>query len=139
MDTEFGAFGPHFRVDLGRFWGRFGGSGGTIWEVGGELGHMYVKKGGGVFLNHPFWAGGGSFGHEKWARELARRCPEDPKIGRSSPEERAKRLCEEKIMKTSKTSTLSSEMRGFGGREGPKILKNRPRSGLEGLKSSIVT
>ena len=63
---------------------------------------MYVKKGGGVFLNHPFWAVGGSFGHEKWARELARRCPEDPKIGRSRPEERAKRLCEEKIVKTSK-------------------------------------
>ena len=99
---------------------------------------MYVKKGGGVFLNLPFWAGGGSFGHEKWARELARRC-ENPKIGRRRPEERAKRLCEAKIMKTSKTSTLSSEMRGVGGREGPKILKNRPRSGLEGLKSSIVT
>ena len=89
-------------MDLGRFWGRFGGSGGTIWEVGGELGHMYVKKGGGVFLNHPFWAVGGSFGHEKWARELARRCPEDPKIGRSRPEERAKRLCEEKIVKPKK-------------------------------------
>ena len=125
-------------MDLGTFWGRFGGSGATIWEVGGELGHMYVKKGGGVFLNLPFWAGGGSFGHEKWARELARRCPEDPKIGRSRPEKRAKRLCEEKIVKTSKTSTLSSEMRGFGGRGGPKILRNRSRSGLEGVKSSIV-
>ena len=113
-------------MDLGRFWGRFGGSGGTIWEVGGELGHMYVKKGGGVFLNHPFWAVGGSFGHEKWARELARRCPEDPKIGRSRPEERAKRLCEEKIVKTSKTSTLSSEMRGFGGREGRKFSEIGP-------------
>ena len=79
-----------------------------------------------------------TFGHEKWARELARRCPEDPKIGRSSPEERAKRLCEEENVKTSKTSTLSSEMRGFGARGGPKILRNRSRSGLEGVKSSIV-
>ena len=25
-------------------------------------------------------------------------------------------------------------MRGFGGREGPKILKKRPRSGVEGRK-----
>ena len=25
-------------------------------------------------------------------------------------------------------------MRGFGGREGPKFLKNRPRSGVEGRK-----
>ena len=97
------------------------------------------KRGAAYFSIIPFGLGGGSFGHEKWARELARRCPEDPKIGRSRPEERAKRLCEDKIVKTSKTSTLSSEMRGLGGREGPKILKNRPRSGLEGLKSSIVT
>ena len=37
---------------MGSFWG----SGGTIWEVGGELGHMYVKKGGGsFFLTLPFW------------------------------------------------------------------------------------
>ena len=119
-------------MDLGRFWGRFGGSGGTIWEVGGELGHMYVKKGGGFLFS------ASPFGQKKWAREVAGRCPGDPKIGRRRPEERAKRLCEEKRVKTSKTSTLSSEMRGLGGREWPKILKNRPRSGLEGLKSSIV-
>ena len=73
------------------------------------------------------------------AQELAGRCPGDRKIGRRRPEERTKRLCEEKIVKPSKTSTLSSEMRGLSGREGPKILKNRLRSGLEGLKSSIVT
>ena len=42
-------------MDLGTLWGRFGGSGGTIWEVGGELGHMYAKEGGGVFLSLPFW------------------------------------------------------------------------------------
>ena len=101
-------------MNLSTFSGRFRSYGDTIWEVEGELGHMHVKKDGGVILNLPFWAAGGSFGHEKWARELARRCPEDPKIGRSRPEERAKRLCEEKIMKTSKTSTLSSEMRGCG-------------------------
>ena len=53
MDTELGA---HFGVDLGGFWGRFEGSGGTIWEVGGELGHMYVKKGGGPFSHPPFLA-----------------------------------------------------------------------------------
>ena len=34
-------------------------------------------------------------------------------------------------MKTSKTLTLSSEMRG---REGPNIFKNRPRSGVESRK-----
>ena len=91
-----------------------------------------LKKGGAVFSFSPS-------GQKKWAREVARRCPGDRKIGRRRPEERAKRLCEAKIVKTSKTSTLSSEMRGLGGREWPKILKNRPRSGLEGLKSSIVT
>ena len=109
----------------------FWSSGGTTWEVGGELGHMYAKRGGEISLS--------SFDHEKWARELARSCPEDPKIDRSSSEERAKRLCEEEIVKTSKTSTQSIEMRGFGGREGPKMIKNRSRGGLEGVKSSIVT
>ena len=114
---------------MGSFWGL----GGTIWEVGGELGHMYVKKGGGSFFS------ASPSGQKKWAREVAGRCPGEPKIGKKRPEETAKRLCEEKIVKTSKTSTLSSEMRVLSGREGPKILKNRPRSGLEGLKSSIVT
>ena len=88
--------------------------------------HVHQKGGGGGFLNLPGKVGPGA-------------CPEDPKIGRSWPEERTKRLCEEKIVKTLKTSTMSSEMRVLSGREGPKILKNRPRSGLEGLKSSIVT
>ena len=73
------------------------------------------------------------------AQELAGRCPGDRKIGRRSPEERTKRLCEEKIVKTSKTSTLSSEMRGFGGRGGPEILKNCFRSGLEGVKNAIIS
>ena len=78
------------------------------------------------------------FGQKKWARELAGRCPGDPKNGRKDAKERDKRLCEEKIVKTSKTTTLSSEKRGLSGREGPKILKSRPRSGLEGLKSGIA-
>ena len=33
----------------------FWGLGGTIWEVGSELGHMYVKRGGAFFLPLPFW------------------------------------------------------------------------------------
>ena len=78
-------------MDLGRFWGRFGGSGGTIWEVGGELGHMYVKKGSGVFLNLPFWAGGGKFGPRKvgpGARQELPRGPENgPKQARREGEE----------------------------------------------------
>ena len=36
---------------MGSFWGL----GGTIWEVGSELGHMYAKKGGVLFLRLPFW------------------------------------------------------------------------------------
>ena len=79
------------------------------------------------------------FGHEKWSQELPQTRPEDPKIHRNSPEERSKSRCEEKSVKTSKTSTLSNEKRGFGGRGGPEILKNRSRSGLEGVKSTIIT
>ena len=78
------------------------------------------------------------FGHEKWSQELPETRPEDPKIDRNSPEDRSKRRCEEKSVKTPKTSTLSSEMRGFGALERSKILRNRSRSGLEGVKSSIV-
>ena len=74
------------------------------------------------------------FGHEKSSQGLPETRPEDPKIDRNNPEETSKRRCEEKSAKTSKTSTLSSEMRVLSGREGPKIFKNRPRSGLEGLK-----
>ena len=121
---------------LGWIWGRFGvvlGAPGVIWEVGGELGHIYVKKGGGSSMSLV------PFGHEKWSQELPQTRPEDPKIDRSSPEERSKRRCEEKSVKTSKTSTLSSEKRGFDGRGGPEILKNRSRSGLEGVKSTIIT
>ena len=129
------ALGPFGRI-LGRIWGGFwvvlGLRGAPFGRSEANLDTCTSKRGGGYFSPSPF-------GQEKWAGELARRYPEDPKIGRSSPEERAKRLCGEKIVKTSKTSTLWSEMRGFGGREGSKILKNRPRSGLEGLKSSIVT
>ena len=98
---------------MGSFWG----SGGTSWEVGSENGQMYVKEGGGGLFSLSL------FGQKKWARELAGRCPGDPKIGRRRPEERTKRLCEEKIVKTSKTSTLSSEKRGLSGREGLKIQK----------------
>ena len=112
---------------MGSFWS----SGGTIWEVGGELGHMYAKKASYFSFS--------TFGHEIWARLLVMSRPKDPKIGRSSPEEKAKRLSKEKTVSTSKTMTLSSEMRGFGGREDPKIVKNQSRSGLEGVKSSIVT
>ena len=36
---------------MGSFWGL----GGTIWEVGGELGHKCAKKRGGVFLTLHFW------------------------------------------------------------------------------------
>ena len=117
---------------LGRFWGRFEAWGSPFGRSEANLDTSALKRGAAEFLVSPF-------GQKKWAREVAGRCPGDPKIGRRRPEERAKRLCEEKIVKTSKTSTLSSEMRGWSGREGPKILKNRPRSGLEGLKSSIVT
>ena len=79
------------------------------------------------------------FGHEKWSQELPQTRPEDPKIHRSNPKETSKRRCEEKSVKTSKTSTLTIEKRGFGGRGGPEILKNRSRSGLEGVKSTIIT
>ena len=103
-------------MDLGRFWGRFGAPGAPFGRSEANLDTCTSKREAAYFSLS-------TFGHEKWARELARRCPEDPKIGRSSPEERAKRLCEEKMVKTSKTSTLSSEKRGLGGRGGPKILK----------------
>ena len=124
-------FGTHFA----RIWGGFG--------VVLELGRHHFGGGKGTWTQVRSKGGGHYFslspsGQKNGSRELAGRCPGDPKIGRRRPEERAKRLCEAKIVKTSKTSTLSREMRGFGGREGPKILKNRPRSALEGLKSSIV-
>ena len=106
--------------------------GGTFWEVGRELEHKCAKKGGGhYFLLSPS-------GQQNASRELAGRCPENRKIGRRRPEERTKSLCEEEIVKTSKTSTLSSEKRGLGGRGGPKIVKNRSRSGLESKKSTII-
>ena len=38
-------------MDLVLFWGRFGSSE----EIGGELGHMYVKKGGVLNVPRPFW------------------------------------------------------------------------------------
>ena len=79
------------------------------------------------------------FGHEAWPQGLPETRPEDPKIDRNNPEETSKRRCEKTSAKTSKTSTLSSEMRGFGGRGGPEILKNRSRSGLESKKNSIIT
>ena len=122
----------HFGEDLGRFWGRFGAWGAPFGRSEANLDTCTLKRGGAFFRLSPF-------GQKKWARELAGRCPGDLKICRKRPEETAKRLCEGKTVKTSKTSTLSSEMRGLSGREAPKILKNRPRSGLEGLKSSIVT
>ena len=125
-----------FGALFGRIWGGFGvvlGLGRH--HLGGEKGTWtQVRSKGGGFYFSP-----SPSGQKNASRELAGRCPEDPKIGRRRPEEREKRLCEEKIMKTSKTTTLSSEKRGLSGREGPKILKNRPRSGLEGLKSGIVT
>ena len=120
---------------LGRIWGGFGvvlGLGGAPFgRSEANLDTSALKRGGAEFSPSPS-------GQKNASRELAGRCPEDPKIGRRRPEEREKRLCEEKIMKTSKTTTLSSEKRGLSGREGPKILQNRPRSGLEGLKSGIV-
>ena len=119
-------------MDLGRFWGRFGAPGAPFGRSEANLDTCTLKRGGASFSASPF-------GQKKWARELAGRCPGDPEIGRKDAKERDKRLCEEKVVKTSKTTTLSSEKRGLSGREGPKILKNRPRSGLEGLKSSIVT
>ena len=79
------------------------------------------------------------FGHKEWSQELPQTRPENLKIHRSNPKETSKRRCEEKSVKTSKTSTLSSEKRGFGGRGGPEILKNRSRSGLEGVKNAIIT
>ena len=36
---------------MGSFWGL----GGASWEVGSELGHMNVKKGGGGIFTLPFW------------------------------------------------------------------------------------
>ena len=75
------------------------------------------------------------FGHEKWSQELPQTRPEDPKIQREATPKRRRRG----DVKTSKTSTMSSEKRGFGGRGGPEILKNRSRSGLEGVKSTIIT
>ena len=120
---------------LGRIWGGFGvvlGLGRH--HLGGRKGtwtQVRSKGGGHYFSLSPS-------GQKNGSRELAGRCPEDPKIGRKDAKERDKRLCEEKIVKTSKTTTLSSEKRGLSGREGPKILQNRPRSGFEGLKSGIV-
>ena len=132
VDAKFEVFGPHFGKDLGRFWGCFG-----TWEAPfgrweGNLDTSALKRGGHSFSLSPS-------GQKNASRELAGRCPEDPKNGRKDAKERDKRLCEEKIVKTLKTTTLSSGKRGLSGREGPKILKNRPRSGLGGLKSSIVT
>ena len=115
---------------MGTFLAHFGGLWATI-DGGfrGSKAHLdkIVNKGGSYNSDVPL----GQTNKKKILR--------DPKIGRKDAKERDKRLCEEKIVKTSKTSTLSSEKRGWSGREGPKILKNRPRSGLEGLKSSIVT
>ena len=132
MDPKSEAFEAHFGLDLGGF--------GVVSHLRRhQLGdrkrtstHVRQKGGGAFFSASPS-------GQKNASRELAGRCPEDPKIGRKDAKERDKRLCEEKIVKTSKTTTLSSEKRGLSGREGPKILKNRPRSGLEGLKSGIVT
>ena len=101
-------------MDLGRFGVFLGALGAPFGRSEANLDTCTLKRGGGFSVP--------PFGQKKWARELARRCPEDPKIGRSRPEERAKRLCEEKIVKTSKTSTLSSEMGGFVGREGATLL-----------------
>ena len=80
-------------MDLGRFWGRFGAPGAPVGRWEANLDTCTSKRGAASFSLS-------TFGHEKWAQELARSCPEDPKIDRSRPEERAKRLCEEEIVKT---------------------------------------
>ena len=56
-----GLLGGHLDV-LGPLWnfvrvivGRFGTCGGTIREVGGEFGHMYVRKSGVLFRPLRFW------------------------------------------------------------------------------------
>ena len=59
------------------------------------------------------------------------RRPGDPKSNKKRFEKNVKKLREEKSLKTSKTSTLSSEMRGFSDREWPKILKNRPPGNMD--------
>ena len=131
VGAKFEVFGTHF----GRIWGGFG----VVLELGRH--HLGGRKG--TWTQVRSKGRGAEFplspsGQKNASRELGGRCPEDPKIGRKDATERDKRLCEEKIVKTSKTTTLSSEKRGLSGREGPKILKNRPRSGLEALKNSIV-
>ena len=55
VGAYFGALGGAFWGGFGEVLGSFWGLGGTIWEVGGELGQECAKKGGGVFLTLPFW------------------------------------------------------------------------------------
>ena len=128
---KFGAFWGAFWRGFERFWGRF-----RTWEA--PFGRSEVNLDKSALKRRAAEISLSPSGQKNDSGKLAGRCPGHPKIGLKDAKERKKRLCEEKIVKTSKTSTLSSEMRGLGGREGPKILKNRPRSGLEGLKSSIV-
>ena len=79
--------GPLERI-LGRIGGSFEsfrGSGGTIWEAGSELGHMYVKKGGGPITRSPVWARKSRPGRTpRGAQETRKSAEEGPKRRRRS-------------------------------------------------------
>ena len=80
-----------------------------------------------------------SFGHEKWSRELLRSRPEDPKIDRSNPEERSKKRCEQKSVKTSKTSTLSTKCMVLVAGKNRKFSKIGPEVASKACKVHFYT
>ena len=117
---------------FGGFEGVFGAPGAPFGRPEANLDTCTSKRGAAEFLPS-------TFGQKKWARELAGRCPGDRKIGRRRPEERTKRLCEEKIVKTSKTSTLSTNKLFFRARERTKIVEFWSQSVLHSVISSMVS
>ena len=96
VNASFGVFGAHFGVNLGTFWGRFGSPSG---RSEANLDTCTPKRGGGAFSVSPF-------GHEKWARELAKSRLENPKVDLNRPEKGTRWLCEEESVKTFKNSDL---------------------------------
>ena len=64
VGAKFGAFGAHFGVDLGRFWGRFGAWGAPVGRSEANLDTSALKRGGGSFS--PSLSG-----QKKWAWEVA--------------------------------------------------------------------
>ena len=134
----FGAFGAHFGVDLGSFWVVLGARGAPFWRSEANLDTCTSKRGAAYFSISLFGPGGEVLATKSGPGSSPGGAQRTRKSAEAARREGEEAMCRENC-KTSKTSTLSSEMRVLSGREGPKILKNRPRSGLEGLKNSIVT